>query len=65
VFRLDGAGQRTLRLPGLRSVVRVASLVGLGSGCLEGLLKVCDDVVDVLGADGDTDEVLEEKESAS
>lgn len=36
----------------------VLLLVGLGGGGLEGLLEVGNDVVDVLGADGDSDEVL-------
>lgn len=51
-------GSRRLGIPRLVSIGRLALLFGLGGGFAERLLEVGDDVVDVLGADGDADEIL-------
>jgi len=45
---------------GLRGVVCTSAGLGCCGG-FEGLHEVVDDVVDVLGADGDTDEILSRK----
>lgn len=51
----------TSNIAALTRVCRAARGIGLGRGRREGLLKVGDDVVNVLRADGDSDEVLAER----
>jgi hypothetical protein len=60
IYDLRSAGQRRSRLAVARHVLvrRLALCLGLRGGLRKRLREVGDDVVDVLCADGDADQVL-------
>jgi hypothetical protein len=57
----DGCGD--LGVARLFSIARFALLLRLGSRLFKGLLKVCNDVVDMFGTDRDTDKILKNYQS--